>query len=181
MMTLPLIFPLNILPKTGRRWAVQGRQQACTLWQWSCRGEGWLLLHPQALTVAPGRSGEGAHLGSASIQISAASKPGFREVKENSKPQCFWFPRNIQSCAIAWVVNLLTKNIPRLCCAPPNAGVRLSCLLFTCLLLSGNTQGQASSRDHHQLWSTTLFGDLLVLHGSAVFCFWSYPSLSKQD
>lgn len=100
MITLPLIFPLNILPKTGRQWAVQGRQQACTLWQWSCRGEGWMLLHPQALTVAPGRSGEGAHLGSASIQISAASKPGFREVKENSKPQCFWFPRNIQSCAL---------------------------------------------------------------------------------
>lgn len=98
MITLCLIFPLNILPKTGRLWAVQGRQQACTVWQWSCREAGW-VLHPHTWTMAPGRSGEDAHLGSTSIQTSAASKPGFREVKEISRPQCLWFPRNTQSCA----------------------------------------------------------------------------------
>lgn len=99
MITLCLIFSLNILPKTGRLWAVQGRQQACTVWQRSCRGAGW-MLHPQAWTTASGRSGEGVHLGSTPIQTSAASKSDLREVKENSRPQSFWFHRNIQSCAL---------------------------------------------------------------------------------
>lgn len=126
-----LILPLNILHQSGRPcpWAARGRQQACMVWEQSCRGAG---MDATSSGTAPGRSGVGPggalvlswdpHL----IEVLAAMKSSLRKVKENSRPQCCWFPKNTQRCALKIVLwcgqpTFLPKIYPAvLCCAMPS-------------------------------------------------------------
>lgn len=82
MITLCLIFSLNILPRLAGCGQCRGGSRHAQCDSEATKGVGW-MLHPQAWTTASGRSGEGAHLGSTSIQMSAASKPDLREDRKS--------------------------------------------------------------------------------------------------